>query len=189
MCFIFTYTSLNLFLSLPPSTYIHTYIHCTDAFYLSTWTHSHQYTYTSLRTYISLTPFLALFLSPHTLMLTRCMCGVIQFARKVIKRRPISKCKCVCVWLFLYPLYLEIRCCRQISLITLHPRNPPNPQNQIPCYKFKLHQILNLYMYRKVPKNLSISIWWISGMLHFQWILSYCMWIPCIWIHAIMGAA
>jgi len=58
----------------------------------------------------------------------------------------------------------------------LHPRNPPNPETQIPRYKFtgKWDQNLNLNLYHAMPRKLSFSIRWISGMQeHFQWKLSY----------------
>jgi len=35
------------------------------------------------------------------------------------------------------------------------------------------NQNLNLNLYRKIPRNLSLSIWWILGVLHLQWKLSY----------------
>ena len=51
----------------------------------------------------------------------------------------------------------------------LQPHNSPNPEIQIPRYKFKLFQYLNLNLYREIPRNLSFWIWWISEVLHFQW--------------------
>jgi len=48
-----------------------------------------------------------------------------------------------------------------------------------PHYRFKLKQDLILNLYCKILRSLSFSIWWISGMLYFQWKLSYgCSWIP-----------
>jgi len=47
---------------------------------------------------------------------------------------------------------------------TLHLRNLPNPETQIPRYKFELNQNLKLNMYRKIPRNPSFSIWWILGL-------------------------
>jgi len=32
---------------------------------------------------------------------------------------------------------------------------------------------LNSNLYREIQRNLNLSIWWISGMLHFQWKASY----------------
>ena len=68
----------------------------------------------------------------------------------------------------------------------LHPRNPPNQETQIPRYRFKLNQNFNLNLYGEKPRNLSFfdltdfrdaafsvrnlsfSIWRISGMQNFQ---------------------
>ena len=50
---------------------------------------------------------------------------------------------------------------------------PPNQKIKIPRYKFKFNRKLNLNLYRQIPRNLRFSIWWISGMYHFQWNLSY----------------
>jgi len=36
----------------------------------------------------------------------------------------------------------------------LHPRDPPNPESQIPRYKFKLNQHLNLNLYREILRDL-----------------------------------
>jgi len=55
----------------------------------------------------------------------------------------------------------------------LRPRNPPDRETQIPRYKFKLNQNLNLNLYCEIPRNLSFLIWWLSGVQHFQWNLSY----------------
>ena len=49
------------------------------------------------------------------------------------------------------------------------PRNPPDPENQVPRSKFKLNQNLYLNLNREIPRNLSFSIWWILGVWHFQW--------------------
>ena len=59
------------------------------------------------------------------------------------------------------------------SLKLLHPRHPSNRETQSPRYKFKLFQNLNLNLHCEIPRNLSFLIWWISGMLYFQWNLSY----------------
>jgi len=55
----------------------------------------------------------------------------------------------------------------------VHFPNPPNPETQIPQYKFKWSQGLNLNLYRETPRNLSFSIWWVSGVMHSQWKLLY----------------
>jgi len=58
---------------------------------------------------------------------------------------------------------------------TMHPRHPPDPETQIPRYKStgKWDQNLNLNLYHVMPRKLSFSIRWISGMQeHFQWKLS-----------------
>jgi len=48
-----------------------------------------------------------------------------------------------------------------------------------PHYRFKLKQDLILNLYCEILRSLSFSIWWISGMLYFQWKLSYGRsWIP-----------
>jgi len=49
------------------------------------------------------------------------------------------------------------------------PQNPPTPETHIPGYKFTWMQILNLNLYREIPRNLSVSILWISGVKQFQW--------------------
>ena len=54
-----------------------------------------------------------------------------------------------------------------LSTVTLHPRNPPNREPQIPWYRFKLIQNFNFNVYQEIPRNLSFSIWSISGMQHF----------------------
>jgi len=56
-----------------------------------------------------------------------------------------------------------------IPLKMLHPRSPPNPQTQIPRYKFKFNQHLNLNLYREIPRKLRFSKWRISDVQHFQW--------------------
>ena len=56
----------------------------------------------------------------------------------------------------------------QIPLQMLHPPSPPNPESQIPRYKFKSNQHLNLNLYREIPRNLRFSKWRISDMLHSQ---------------------
>jgi len=56
----------------------------------------------------------------------------------------------------------------QIPLKSLHPRNLLNPESQIPRYKFKLNQNLNLNLYRKMARTLSFSIWLTSGGWHLQ---------------------
>jgi len=62
-------------------------------------------------------------------------------------------------------------CC---SVLQCPPNpNPPNPETQSPRCKFKLNQTPNLKLYREIPRNLSLSIWWMSGMLYFQWKLSH----------------
>ena len=74
----------------------------------------------------------------------------------------------------------------QVPLQILHPRNPPNPEPQIPLYKFKLYQSINLNLYRAMLRNLSISICWILGWKKFRgncyllieyhdqgWVMSY----------------
>ena len=50
----------------------------------------------------------------------------------------------------------------------LRPRNPPNPEIQIHQYKFKFNQDLNLSLFRKIPRNVSFWIWWISVMQNFM---------------------
>ena len=45
--------------------------------------------------------------------------------------------------------------------------------NLLRRYKFVLHTNVNLNLYCAMPRNPSFSIWWILGMLHFQWKLSY----------------
>jgi len=52
----------------------------------------------------------------------------------------------------------------QIPLKTLHCQNPPNRETRIPRYKFKSNWNLNLNLDREILKNLSFSIWSISGM-------------------------
>jgi len=47
---------------------------------------------------------------------------------------------------------------------TLNPQNPPNPETKIPQYKFNLHQNLRLNLYRKIPRNPSVSMRWILGV-------------------------
>jgi len=71
----------------------------------------------------------------------------------------VNNSKCVHALL----LYLRVW---QFLLKMLHPQNPPNPEPQIPRYKFKLKQSLNLNLYREIPRNLNLSfwIWWIFGV-------------------------
>ena len=52
----------------------------------------------------------------------------------------------------------------QFPLTMLHPRNPPNREIRIPGHKFELNHNLNLNLYREIPRDLIISIWWLSGM-------------------------
>jgi len=61
----------------------------------------------------------------------------------------------------------------QIPLKMLHSHYPPDPETRISRYKFKFNQHLNLSLYREILRNLSFSIWWILGVMHFQWNLSY----------------
>ena len=61
----------------------------------------------------------------------------------------------------------------QYPLKSLHPRKPPNRKNQIPRYKVKWNRNLHLNLYCKILRNLSLSIWWISGRSKFQGKLSY----------------
>jgi len=51
--------------------------------------------------------------------------------------------------------------CDRIHWMLL-PHNPPNRETQIPLCNFKLNRNLNLNLYRWIPRNLSVSIWWIS---------------------------
>jgi len=53
------------------------------------------------------------------------------------------------------------------------PRNIPNRETHFPRYKFKWSQNRDLNMYREKPRNLDLSIWWISEMYCYQWNLSY----------------
>jgi len=67
----------------------------------------------------------------------------------------------------------------QYALQSLHLRNPPNRKTQIPRYKVEWNRNLLLNLYRKIPRNLSLSIWWISGRSKFQGKLSwYCGCLP-----------
>ena len=61
----------------------------------------------------------------------------------------------------------------QIPLKMLHHWNPPNPETQIPGYKFKRNKNLNLKVYREISRNPSFSIFWILGVQQFQWKLLY----------------
>ena len=61
----------------------------------------------------------------------------------------------------------------QFPLQMLHLRNPLNPETQILWNNFKWNQHLNSNLYREIPENLSFSIWWISGITHFQFKVSY----------------
>ena len=51
-----------------------------------------------------------------------------------------------------------------VSTEILPSRNPPNLETQIPPYKCKRNQNLNLNLYREIPRNLSFSIWGVLGM-------------------------
>jgi len=53
-----------------------------------------------------------------------------------------------------------------------HPRKSPNLETQIPRYEFESNQKSGS-LYREIPRNLSFSIWRVSGMQHFQWKLWY----------------
>jgi len=74
---------------------------------------------------------------------------------------------------YVYILYIYIQICDvcvcidicvwQIPLKMPNPQNPPNRETQSPRYKFKLIQHLNLNLYSEIPRNLSFSIWQISG--------------------------
>jgi len=55
----------------------------------------------------------------------------------------------------------------------LHPRNPPDRETQIPQYRFKFNQDHMLNLCCEILRHLSFRIWWISGMLNFQWKVSY----------------
>jgi len=76
---------------------------------------------------------------------------------------------------------------RQFPLTMLHARNPPNRGVQISLYTFKVTQNLNLNLYHEIPANLSLSIWWISGIggfrgckffggnCHCAWLFQHCV--------------
>ena len=66
----------------------------------------------------------------------------------------LHTCTCVAMYVFSHP--------GQFPLQMLHPQNPPNPEPQIPRYKFELSQNLNLN--REIPRNLSFLIWRILGV-------------------------
>jgi len=56
----------------------------------------------------------------------------------------------------------------RFGIITHPPENatPPKPtksRNITPRYKFQSNQCFNLNLYREIPGNLSVSIWWILG--------------------------
>jgi len=67
--------------------------------------------------------------------------------------------------------HINKMCISQVSLLpspiplkVLHPRNPPNPQTQIPRHKFNWNQNLRLNLHSEILRTLSVSMWWISGV-------------------------
>jgi len=54
-----------------------------------------------------------------------------------------------------------------------YPQNPPNLRTLISQYLAVQIRIEILVYFEFVPRNLSFWIWWISGLKHFQWKLSY----------------
>jgi len=67
-------------------------------------------------------------------------------------------------------LYTHIR---QMQLKTLLPQNLPIREILIPRYLTVQNQIGILVLFEFVPRNLSFSIGWMSGVWHFRWKLSY----------------
>jgi len=95
----------------------------------------------------------------NNIAMTRVRCNeTITWDESAIKHTYIY------IYLLIYAYMHVIDICAeiwQIPLKLLHPRNPPHPETQIPRYKFKWNQDLNLNLYREIPRNLSF---WIDGI-------------------------
>jgi len=61
----------------------------------------------------------------------------------------------------------------------LHLQYPPHRETQIPLYKFESNQQLNLNLYCEILRNLSFTIWWISGVAFWVEIVIH----MCVWIY------
>ena len=70
------------------------------------------------------------------------------------------------IYIHIYITFMTL--VRHFPLKMPHPRNPPNLETQIPRYKLKRHQNLNLNLHRKIPTNPSFSMWWISVCSNFS---------------------
>jgi len=144
---IYTYTYIYIYI------YVYVYVHI---IHIHIQIHTHTHTHTHIYIYIYICICIQVYIHIYMYELRRGSCCT---------HRAQS-----CHWRHRVANSLNLR---QIPLKSLHSRNPPNRNTQIPQYKFKEDRVFNLNLYCEIPRNLSFSIRWISEVQRCQSKLSY----------------